>query len=114
VRRLIALTVLAMQALSAIAATKDSGATTLKDVQPAGTVDKNHKHQQYDLSFASATGKDYTCRTSAKASVKATDFVVGNNVNYQVNGDKGKIKTPAGKELSCTVVRVANGAAPPK
>ena len=113
-RGLIALTVLAMQALSAIAATRDSGATTLKDVQPAGTTDKNHKHQQYDLSFVSSTGKDYTCRTSAKTSVKATDFVVGNNVDYQVNGDKGKVKTSAGKELSCIIVRVANVAAPTK
>jgi hypothetical protein len=57
---------------------------------------------------------DYTCRTSEKTSVKATDFVVGSSVNYQVNGNSGKIKTTAGKELKCTIVRVANAAATPK
>jgi hypothetical protein len=101
-------------ALGAIAGTKDSGTTTLKDVQPAGTTDKNHKHQQYDLSFVSSAGMDYTCRTSEKTSVKATDFVVGSTVNYQVNGNNGKVKTTAGKELKCTIVRVANAATAPK
>lgn len=107
-RRLIALTVLAIGALSAVAATKESGTTTLKDVQPAGTTDKKHKHQQFDLSFVSSTGMDYTCRTSPKAKVKATDLVVGSNVSYQVNGNNGQVKTSAGKKLSCTIVRVAN------
>jgi len=113
-RRLITLTILTMTALNAIAGTKDSGTTTLKDVQPAGTTDKQHKHQQYDLSFVSALGKDYTCRTSEKTSVKATDLVVGSNMNYQVDGNKGKVKTATGKQLSCTIVRVANVAAIPK
>ncbi len=106
-RKLILVALLTMVALNAIAATKDTGTTALKDVQPAGTADKKHK-QQYDLSFASTSGKDYTCRTSEKTSVKATDFVVGNNVTYEVNGNKGKVKTDAGKQLSCTIVRVAN------
>src|SRR3954469_4813523 len=106
-RRLIALTVLTMVTFSVVAANKNSGTTTLKDVQPAGTTDKNHKHQQYDLSFVSSTGKDYTCRTSEKKSVKATDFVVGSSLNFQVDGNKGKVKTSAGKELNCTIVRVA-------
>jgi len=113
-RRLVALTVLTVATFIVVAATKDSGTTTLKDVQPAGTIDKNHKHQQYDLSFVSSTGMDYTCRTSEKTSVKATDFVVGSNVNYQVDGNKGKVKSSAGKQLSCTIVRVANVAAAPK
>src|SRR4051812_19825424 len=78
------------------------------DLQLAGTTDKNHKHQQYDLSFVSSTGKDYTCRTSEKKSVKATDFVVGSSLNFQVDGNKGKVKTSAGKELNCTIVRVAS------
>ncbi|MFZ0590226.1 MAG: hypothetical protein WAM39_07070 [Bryobacteraceae bacterium] len=111
---MIGLTVLTMVSLSAVAATKDSGTTTLKDVQPAGITDKKHKHQQYDLSFVSSTGKDYTCRTIEKTKVKATDLVVGSNVNYQLDGDKAKIKTSAGKQLSCTIVRVANVAAAPK
>lgn len=110
-RKLIVFTLLIMGSLSAVASTKDSGSTTLKDVQPAGTTDKKHKHQQYDFSFVSATGKDYTCRTGEKTSVKATDFVVGSSVNYQINGDKGKLKTSAGKQVSCTIVRVANAGA---
>jgi hypothetical protein len=105
-RRSIAPILLAMISWSALAATKDIGNTTLKDVQPAGTTDKKHK-QQYDLGFVSSTGKDYTCRTDHKTSVKATDFVVGSDVKYQVNGNKGKLKSSAGKEVSCTVVRVA-------
>jgi hypothetical protein len=115
-RRLIALTALMMVtfSFSAVAADKKSGTTTLKDVQPAGTTDKDHKHQQYDLSFVSSTGEDYTCRTSAKKSVNATDFVVGSNVNYQVDGNKGKVKSSAGKQLNCTIVRVANAGVGPK
>jgi len=35
-------------------------------------------------------------------------------VNYQVDGNKGKVKSSAGKQLSCTIVRVANVAAAPK
>lgn len=111
-RRLIGLTVLTMVTLSAVAATKDSGTTTLKDVQPAGITDKKHKHQQFDLSFVTSTGKDYTCRTAEKTKVKATDLLVGSNVNYQVDGNKAKVKTSAGKQLSCTIVRAANVAAP--
>ena len=45
-------------------------------------------------------------------SVKAIDFVVGSEVKYQVDGDKGKLKTTAGKELKCTVVRVEKISAP--
>ncbi|MBV8810244.1 MAG: hypothetical protein JO033_16360 [Acidobacteriaceae bacterium] len=113
-RRLIALTMLTMVALNAVAGAKDSGTTTLKDVQPVGVTDKKHKHQQYDLSFISSTGKDYTCRTGEKTSVKATDLVVGSNVNYQVDGNKGKMKTSAGKQFSCTIVRVAIAPASPQ
>jgi gentisate 1,2-dioxygenase len=111
-RKLISLTVLTVVASSLLAATKESGTTTLKDFQPAGTTGKNHKHQQYDLSFVTSTGKDYTCRTSEKTSVKATDFVVGSNVSYQVDGTKGKVKSSAGKSLDCKIVRVANADAP--
>ena len=106
---------LMMVTLNAVAATKDSGSTVLKDVQPAGTTDKKHKNQQYDLLFASAAaGKDYTCRTGDKTKVKATDLAVGSNITYQVNGNKGKVKTSAGKQLDCTVVRLANTSDAPK
>jgi hypothetical protein len=106
--RLVSLAILIIVTSSAAAATKDSGTTTLKDVQPVGTTDKKHKHQRYDLSFVSSTAKEYTCRTGEKTSVKATDLVVGSDVNYQVDGNKGKLKTSAGKQVSCTIVRVAN------
>ena len=101
-------------ALSMTAATKDTGSTVLKDVQPAGTTEKKHKHQQFDMSFTSSTGKEYTCRTEEKLKVKATDLPVGGNITFEVNGNKGKVKTSAGKGYSCTIVRVANasGAAP--
>jgi hypothetical protein len=44
--------------------------------------------------------------------VKATDFVVGSDVKYEVDGDKGQLKTPAGKQVKCTVVRVEKASAP--
>ncbi len=110
----IALTLLAMLRLPGVAAVKDSGTTTLKEVQPVGTTNKKQKHQQYDLSFTSASGKEYACRTGEKSSVKATDFAVGSSVKYEVNGDKGKVKTAAGKQVSCTIVRVAIAPAGPK
>jgi hypothetical protein len=99
--------------LNASAAKKDGGATTLKDVQPAGTTDtKEKKNQQYDFSF-DASGNHYTCRTSPKTSVKVIDFVVGTDLKYELDGDKGKLKTTAGKQVKCTVVRVEKGLAKP-
>ena len=106
-RILITVTLMTTVTLSALAAAKDSGTTTLKDIQPAGLTDKSHKNQVYDLSFASSAGKDYTCRTSEKKSIKATDLVVGSNLSYQIDGDKAKVKTSAGKQLDCKIVRVA-------
>jgi uncharacterized protein YcfJ len=102
-------------AITAAAGSKIEGTTALKDFQPAGTTDKKtHKNQQYDLSFA-AMGKLYTCRSIEKESLKATDFVVGSDVQYQINGDKGKVKNASGKQVECTVMRVAElpAAAPP-
>jgi hypothetical protein len=112
-KRWIALLLLTMAgALTASVAEKEAGMTTLKDVQPAGTTDtKDKKNQQYDFVFE-VLGKHYTCRTSPKTSVKAIDFVVGSDVKYQLDGDKGKLKTTAGKELKCTVVRVEKTSAP--
>jgi hypothetical protein len=112
-RKIIALCTLLAFATALAAGTKDSGATTLKDVQPFGTTDKQHKHQQYDLSFQGTSGRDYTCRTKSGDSIKATDIVVGSNITYEVNGDKGKVKITGGKQFSCTVVRVASSPATP-
>jgi len=106
-RRMIELTLLTMLSLPVIAGNKDSGTATPKEAQPAGTTNKKQKRQRYDVSFASASGKEYTCRTGEMTSVKATDFVVGSNVTYEVNGDKSKVKTAAGKQVSCTAVRAA-------
>ena len=93
-----------------IAGVKESGTTTLKDLQPAGTTDKKKKNQQYDLLFASSSsGKEYTCRTSHNKSIKATDFVVGSPIKYKLKDNKAKIKNTGGEELSCTIVRVENG-----
>lgn len=96
------------------AANKESGSTTLKDFQPAGTTDKKHKKQQFDLSFAGSTN-DYTCRTNENQKVQATQFVVGSNITYKVSGNKGEVKdTASGKSVKCTVVRVAAPTATPQ
>ena len=91
--------------LTASAGNKLQGTMTLKDLQPFGTTDKEHKHQAYDLSFQ-AQGKNYTCRTDSGKSTNATDFVVGTDMKYQIDGNKAKIKTPQDKELQCKIVRV--------
>ena len=98
----------------AFAANKESGSTTLKDVQPAGTTDKKHKKQQFDLTFTGSKN-DYTCRTNENEKVKATDWVVGTTINYKINGNKGEMKnTQTGKNVKCTLVRVAAFTAPPQ
>jgi hypothetical protein len=110
-RRLTIFALALMLTVNATAASKDSGQTTLKDLQPAGITDKKHKNQQYDLSFVSTSGKNYTCRTAEKTKLKATEWVVGSDLTYEVNGTKGKLKGSSGKQVSCSIVRVAN--APP-
>jgi hypothetical protein len=101
-------------AILAFAANKESGSTTLKDVQPAGTTDKKHKKQQFDLSFATSKN-DYTCRTNENEKINATDWVVGSSINYKINGNKGEIKnTQSNKNVKCMVVRVAAVTAPPQ
>lgn len=91
------------------AGSKDAGKTTLKDLQPAGTTDKDNKNQQFDFSF-SASGKEYTCRTGQKTKINATDFVVGSDLSYEVDGNKGKLKSSSGKKVDCSIVRVAEAA----
>ena len=111
-RRWIAVLLLTMSPLAASAAKKDTGTTTLKDVHPAAITNaKDQKKQQYDFIFE-ASGHHYTCRTSPKTSVKATDFVVGRDVKYEIDGDKAKLKNTAGEEVKCTVVRVEGLSAP--
>src|ERR1700747_2644068 len=70
---------------------KKKGTTTLKDAQPAGTTDKKNKNQQFDFSF-DAAGMSYVCRTSHETKVKATEFVVGTNLIYEMDEHKGKLK----------------------
>lgn len=86
-------------------AAKIKGNTTLKDTQPAGVKDKDHKHQVYDL-FFDAAGKSYTCRTNSDKSMNATEFIVGSGLKYELDGDKAKLETPEGKKVECKVVRV--------
>ena len=114
-RKALALAIVAcFLSVCAYAAKKESGSTTLKDVQPAGTTDKKHKKQQYDLTFATPSN-EYACRTNEKDKVNATDWVVGSSISYKVNGNKGEIKnTQSNKSVKCLVVRVAAaGAAAP-
>ena len=107
-RKAIAFALLAVfLAAPVIAADKESGNTTLKDAQPAGTTDKNHKKQQYDLTFAT-TKHEYTCRSNENEKVDATNFVVGTGISYKIDGNKGHVKsTSSGKSVKCTIVRVA-------
>jgi hypothetical protein len=87
-------------------AAKIAGTTTLKDLQPTGTSNKKtHKHQQFDL-FFDAQSMRYTCRTADNKSTNASDFVVGTELQYQISGDKGKLRTADGKHVDCKVVRV--------
>lgn len=109
---LLLLTAAMLLSAAGYAANKESGSTTLKNVEPAGTTDKKHKKQQYDLTFDTSKN-EYTCRTNEKDKVNATDWVVGSPINYQVKGNKGDVKnTQSGKSVKCTVVRVAAPSAP--
>ena len=106
-KKMIVLALVAGMALPLVAE-KIKGSGVLKDCQPtAQTPDKEHKHQAYDLSFR-AEGKSYTCRTDTDHSMNATDFVVGETMNYEIDGKKVKISTPAKKHVECKVVRVEN------
>lgn len=85
-------------------ADKFKAETTLKEVQPAGVKSKDDKHQVYDL-FFDAQGKTYTCRTSPKKSMNATDFVVGSPIRIELDGNKAKLKTQGDKKVECEIVR---------
>jgi hypothetical protein len=91
-------------ALPSLAA-KFKGTATLKDTQTSGVKDKEHKHQAYDL-FFDAEGKNYTCRTDSNKSMNATDFVVGTQMRYEIDGDKAKIWSSENKKVECKIVRV--------
>jgi gentisate 1,2-dioxygenase len=108
--KVLRLTIVLLFSVLALAGSKDTGSTMLKDVQPAGTTNKNHKHQQYDLTLI-ASGREYTCRTNEKSEIKATDFIVGSTVTYEFKDNKGKVKSASGKKVDCTIVRVANSLA---
>jgi hypothetical protein len=95
--------VLAM-AVSA-SASKIIGSTTLKDSQPVGTIDKDAKYQAYDLFFQSA-GQQYTCRTNPKKPINTTDFVIGSDIQYEIDENRATIRTPKGKKVDCKIVRV--------
>lgn len=107
-RKIIGFTLLSIfLCATAVAADKEDGNSTLKDVQPAGITDKKHKKQQYDLTFVT-TKHEYTCRTNENEKVEATNFVVGTRITYKIDGNKGQVKsTQSGKNVKCTLVRVA-------
>ncbi|HTV03731.1 MAG TPA: hypothetical protein VME86_00075 [Acidobacteriaceae bacterium] len=98
--------VMVAMAMPAFAAKKIQGTTKLKDSEPVGMPNKKQKQRQaYDLTF-DAAGNAYTCRTDASKSMNATDFVVGSMVTYEIDGQKAKIRTAAGKKVQCSIVRV--------
>jgi len=89
----------------AVAGSKESGKTTLKNLETVGTTSKKDKHQQFDFSFE-ASGKKFTCRSAPGKSINATDYVVGSDVDYEIKGNSGKLKNASGKQIKCTIVRV--------
>ena len=109
-RNVVLLVALTLVLSAAAGAEKQKGTASLKDLQPAGTTDKKNKTQQYDFTF-DASGNEYTCRTKDK--LKATDFPVGNDVKFELDNDKAKLKNMSGKEAKCTVVRVEKAGAGP-
>ena len=78
--------------------------TTLRDSQPYGVKDKQHKHQAYELTF-DANGKAYTCRSDSSHSMNATDFIIGSPIRVEINNNKAKVRTPANKKIDCEIVR---------
>jgi hypothetical protein len=38
--------------------------------------------------------------------MNATDFIVGHEMKYEINGKSVKIRTPEGKHVECKIVRV--------
>jgi hypothetical protein len=104
--------ILVLASAVSASASKLKGSTVLKDSQPTGTIDKEHKHQMYDLSFRAADNL-YTCRTDPGKSMNATDFVVGNEMRYEIDGKKAKIRSREGKEVQCKIVRVEAGISRP-
>jgi hypothetical protein len=107
----LALAAIAAPLSASASAAKLNGSAALKDLQPFGTTDKEHKHQAYDLSF-DGEGHSYTCRTDPKKSIDATEFVVGSQINYEIDKNKAKIKTAQNKKLECKIVRVEKSPAP--
>jgi hypothetical protein len=103
----IRLVVVAAVALgSGIAYAKDWDTATLKDVQPLTAPTKHEKHQGYDLVIGDK-GENYTCRYDGKGSFKPTDYPVGSQVTFKLDGQKGKVRDMAGHhQVSCRVVRV--------
>ena len=104
-KSVLALVLMLLCSLPAMAGDKEKGAATLKDFQPVGTTDKNQKKQLFDLTFDS-DGHEYVCRTKNDDKIKATEWPVGGNITYEIDNDKGKIKSAKGKKLDCKVVRV--------
>ncbi len=96
-----------------LSAEKQKGTLTLKDLQPAGTTDKNQKNQIYDFLFT-VQDMSYTCRTNYETKIKATDYVVGDTLKFEIDGDNVKLKNAKGKEVKCKVVRVEKVAEQPR
>jgi hypothetical protein len=106
-KRILTLLLVLVCTLPATAGEKQKGTAKLDDLQTSGNTDKKNKNQRYDFLFETQ-GNKYTCRTGHKTELKATDYVVGNDVRFEINGDKVKLKSMGGKETKCTVVRVEN------
>jgi hypothetical protein len=94
----------ALLSLAALAASVTQSAT-LKDLQTVGSTTKKQKHQQYDFVVNTPTN-EYVCRTKLGSSMKPTQFVVGSDVQFKVNGQKGEVWNSAGNHMGCGIVKV--------
>jgi hypothetical protein len=91
--------------ISAFAA-KQTETGTLKDLRPVGSTTKKMKHQQFDFVIDTAA-HEYTCRSNLGENVKATEYIVGSPIEFETNGQNGQVRTSAGKNAKCHIVRVA-------
>jgi hypothetical protein len=106
-RSTVALLLGAVIASSPALGAKQIATAKLKDLQPVGSATKKQKKLQYDF-FLDTGNHEYTCRSKLGATVKPTEFVVGSDMQFEINGQNGQVTSPEGKKAKCSIVRVAD------
>ena len=96
---------MAVLALPAAFAEKNTEPATLKDLQPTNFAVAKKKHQQYDFTVLTAS-RSYSCRTPEDKKINATDFLVGSSVTFTSSGRNGEVITRHDKKVKCMITRV--------